>query len=83
MLKSGEAVKKYQIGATIKNGVIEWTFALQTEDGGQHVFPIRDAEEIPTLLDMCRRDTTIYFDAMTGTIRSGWNSPGHDERVRS
>lgn len=79
-MKSGEAVMKYQIGATLKNGVVEWTFALQTEDGKQHYFPIRDAEEIPALLDMCRHDMTIYFDATTSTIRSGWNTPGKDER---
>lgn len=76
------AVRKYQVAATFKNAVVEWTFAVETEEGEKHFLPVRDAEEIPVLVDLCRNDPTVYFDEKTCTIRSGWNSPGVDERVK-
>lgn len=77
---SGKPISKYQVAAKLRDGVVEWTFAVQTDDGQFHVLPVRDGEEMPILIQMCRDDNTVYFDAATGTLRSGWNSPGEGLR---
>ncbi len=72
------SVKRYQFAASFSDGVVAWTFFVQTEDGETHAIPIRDGEEIPLLVQICRSDATIYFDPKTRTLRTGWSSPGKD-----
>ena len=69
-------VDKYQVTATFREGVVEWAFLLETDGGEHYTLPVRDGEEIPVLLDICRRDPTIYFDQHTQTLSTGWNDPG-------
>lgn len=75
-MEGGNAVSRYQVAATFRDGVVEWALGLQLEDGERVILPIRDGEEVPILLDLCRRDSTIYYDPQTRTLRSGWGSPG-------
>ncbi len=71
-------VKRYQFAASFSDGVVSWTFFVQTEDGETHAIPIRDGEEVPLLNEICRRDATIYYDPKSGTLRTGWNAPGKE-----
>lgn len=75
-MSSGQPVARYQVFATIIEGVVEWTFAIQTEDGERHNLQLRDGEEVPLLLDICRHDQTIYYDKESKVLRTGWNVPG-------
>jgi hypothetical protein len=59
---AGQAVKKYEVTATFRDGVVSWTFGIMTADGKTYRLDVRDAEEIPQLMDVCRRDWTIFFD---------------------
>jgi len=79
-MEGGRPVRRYQISARFRNGLVEWSFAVETEDGERYVIGIRDGEEIPVLRELCRCDPTIYFDPQTSTLRSGWNLPGRSER---
>jgi hypothetical protein len=76
---AGQAVKKYEVTATFRDGVVSWTFGIMTADGKTYRLDVRDAEEIPQLMDVCRRDWTIFFDPETQTLSSGWNIPGSKE----
>jgi hypothetical protein len=78
-MEGGRPVKRYQVAARLRDGLVEWSFALETDDGERYVLPIRDGEEIPVLRDLCRRDPTVYFDPNSSTLRSGWNLPGRPE----
>jgi len=49
---------------------------LETDAGEHYTLPVRDGEEIPVLLDICRRDPTIHFDPQAQTLSTGWNDPG-------
>ena len=69
-------VNKYQVTAKFREGVVEWAFLLETDAGEHYTLPVRDGEEIPVLLDICRRDPTMYFDPRTQTLSTGWNDPG-------
>ncbi|MFH1748975.1 MAG: hypothetical protein ABIG44_18240 [Planctomycetota bacterium] len=73
----GLHVNKYQVAARVADGLVEWRFAVETEDGQQHELSIRDGEEIPVLLDIVRRDTTVHYDPVNGALSTGWNNPGH------
>lgn len=75
-MDGGKAIQKYQFAATVKDGLIEWSLGLSLEGGERVVLPIREGEEIPILMQLCRGDLSIYYDPSTRTIRSGWNSPG-------
>lgn len=75
-MEPGLLVNKYQVVAQIRAGVVEWRFAVETEDGEQHTLPIHDGEEIPVLLDIVRRDTTVHYDPRSGALSTGWNDPG-------
>jgi len=72
----GVQVKKYEVVASFKEGVIEWQFGFMTDDGKQHHLRVRDGEELPILLELCRSDWTLFFHAATQTFRTGWNMPG-------
>lgn len=75
-MEGGHAIQSYQFGASFRDGVVEWAFALKTDDGKQHVLRIRDGEEVPVLHALVRGDSTVYFDAKSQTLRTGWNTPG-------
>lgn len=70
------AIEKYEFSATMREGVIEWSLGLQTDDGQKHALRVRDGEEVPILLDLLRHDTTVYFDPAGPTVRTGWNAVG-------
>jgi hypothetical protein len=72
----GLNVDKYQITATFRGGVVEWHFAIETEDGQQHELPVRDGEEIPILLEIVKRDATLHYDPRSCSLSTGWNNPG-------
>jgi hypothetical protein len=80
-MQTGHPVRKYQFSATLREGVVEWTFGVQTDDGVDHIVPIRDGEEVPVLRDICRHDGTIYFDGESRTLRTGWNVPGKQDKL--
>ncbi|MFN0138206.1 MAG: hypothetical protein ACKVS9_19040 [Phycisphaerae bacterium] len=67
---------KYEIAALFREGVVEWALTLQTDDAKRHVMRVRDGEEVPLLLDLLRKDTTLYFSPSTATLRTGLNSLG-------
>ncbi len=75
-MSGGLSIKRYQFTATLRDGVTEWALHLETDDGARSTLRIRDGEEVPVLLDMLRHDKTVYFDASTGTLRTGWAAPG-------
>ena len=77
-MKLGEPVAKYRFSASFRDGIADWTFSLVTEAGQTHDVPIRDGDEIPLLLQMCRQDMTVFFDPKTLTFCTGWNTPGSD-----
>ena len=74
----GHAVEKYQFSAQLSEGVVNWSFGVQTDDGKKHELTLRDGEEVPVLHSILRNDSTVYFDPKTGTLRTGWNTPGKD-----
>lgn len=79
-MNGGQSVKRYQFVAVLRDGVVEWSLALETDDGQRHTLRVRDGEEVPVLLDLLRRDATVYFDPESKTLRTGWNLPGASER---
>ena len=74
----GKAVEKYQFAAQITEGVVNWSFGVQTDDGEKYELTLRDGEEVPVLHAILRKDSTVYFDPKSGTLRTGWNLPGKD-----
>lgn len=76
MMDGGKAVQKYQFAATLRDGVVEWHLGLSLDSGERVVVPIRDGEEVPILMQLCRSDLSVYYDVSTRTLRSGWNTPG-------
>lgn len=74
-----KAVDKYEITAKFTEGSVAWTFCMLLEDGSKHSVDIKDGEEVPILMDICRRDWTVYFDAATKTFSTGLNRPGTKE----
>lgn len=73
---AGKPVKKYEVTASFREGVVTWTFAVMTDDGQKYFWEIRDGEEVPLLMELCRRDWSIYFNPETNQLSSGWNMPG-------
>jgi hypothetical protein len=76
---AGKSVSKYEVAASFQDGVLTWTFGVMTEDGVKHSWDVRDGEEIPILMELCRRDWTIYYNPETKRLSSGWNTPGSKE----
>jgi hypothetical protein len=79
-METGLPVTRYQFLASFADGVVEWTLCLETDDGKRHSIRLRDGEEVPILLELCRRDKSLYYDDKFGALRTGWNFPGgkHD-----
>jgi len=75
-MQPGQHVDKYQIVATLRGGTVEWHLLLQTEDGEQHNLTVRDGEEIPILLKLLLKDSSMYFNPQSGALSTGWNDPG-------
>lgn len=69
-------IRRYQIVAQFRDGGVNWMFEVETADGQRASLDVRDGEEIPLLLDICRRDWTIFFQRDTQTLTTGWNIPG-------
>lgn len=78
-MSGGAAVRKYQLGVTLRDGIAQWSLAVETDDGQRHVAPVRDGEEVPVLLDLLRHDKTVYYDPEQCLLRTGWNVPGAAE----
>jgi hypothetical protein len=72
----GLPIKRYQVTAGFRDGVVEWSLHLETDDGERHQLIVRDGEEVPLLLEICRHDRSIYFDSERRVLRTGWNFPG-------
>lgn len=68
-------VKRYQVSARFHDGAVQWAFEVEVA-GKKLALDVRDGDEIPILLDICRRDWTIFFDEQTRTLTTGWNLPG-------
>lgn len=75
-MTAGLLVERYQFLAQVRDTTIEWSLALETHGGAQHVMRLKDGEEVPILADFLRRDRTMYFDMETKTLRTGWNPTG-------
>lgn len=74
--ENGNYVHKYRFSATVQPDYVSWKLSLQL-DTGEHVeVPIRAGEEIPLLLELCRRDRSLFWNAQTRTLTTGWNDPG-------
>ena len=69
-------IGKYEVTAAFREGVVEWSLGLQTDDGKKHNVRVRDGEELPILIDLLRRDKTVYFSASQSTIRTGMDAVG-------
>lgn len=69
-------VDKYQFVATLRETTVDWSLSLELEGGQKHTIPITDGAEVPLLLDLLRKDPSIYFDAKNRRLSTGWNSPG-------
>lgn len=69
-------VRRYQVTTVIGERALQWTFAVELDNGARHEMNIVDAAEIPLLLDLLRRDAAIYFDARSRTLSTGWTEPG-------
>lgn len=68
-------IKRYQISARFEDGAVIWAFELEV--GGKKIaLDVRDGAQIPILLDICRRDWTVFFDEQTRTLTTGWSLPG-------
>ncbi len=72
-------VNKYAVAATFMDRVVGWKFIVETDDGARHEFPLRDGEEVPVLLDLCRHDETLFYDPASKTLSTGLNNPGDDD----
>lgn len=75
-------VHKYQVVARFRENRVDWSLMLETSDGQKHVVPVCDGAELPVILDVVRRDRTIFYDAKSRSLTSGWNDPG-DVRANS
>ncbi len=75
-MEGGQAIVRYQLLATFHDGAASWRLLLETKDNRSHDLTIRDGEEVPVLLELLRGDKSVYFDARTGTLGTGWNFPG-------
>lgn len=75
-MDTGLPVSRYQFLAALRDGVVEWRLALETDDGRRHELRLRDGEEVPILMELFKNDRSTYFDAGGAVLRSGWNFPG-------
>lgn len=75
-MEGGHPVKRYQVCASFRDGVIEWSLALETDDGRKHVMVVQDSDDLPLLHRLCHDDATIYYDEKSRILRTGWNVPG-------
>lgn len=73
-------VRKYQVLARFRENRVDWNLMIETSDGEKHVVPVCDGAELPIVLDIVRRDRTVYFDPKSRTLTTGWNDPG-DARI--
>ncbi|MBK8913491.1 MAG: hypothetical protein IPM64_02630 [Phycisphaerales bacterium] len=69
-------VDKYQFVATLRETTVDWSLSLELEGGQKHTIAITDGAEVPLLLDLLRKDPSIYFDPKNRRLSTGWNSPG-------
>ena len=75
-MELGRRVGKYQLTASFHQGLVAWTLTLETDGGERFALPIKDGEEVPILLDICQADASLFYDAETRTLSTGWNDPG-------
>lgn len=75
-MELGLPINKYQLAMIFREKTVEWRFSVETEDGARHELAVPDGAEVPILLDMLRRDMTMYFDPQTRALSTGWNDPG-------
>lgn len=69
-------VEKYQFLAYLRETSVDWSLSLELEGGERVALPIADGAEVPLLLDLLRRDPTVFFDARNRRLSTGWNRPG-------
>lgn len=78
-MAEGRTISRYQVLASFRDGIVTWRMAFETDDNKQHLLDVRDGEEIPVLVDLCRKDHTIFFDAESAEFRTGWNAVGQEQ----
>jgi hypothetical protein len=72
----GRRISKYQFAASFHDGLVAWSLTLELENGEQVLLSIEDGEEVPILLDVCRKEAHAFYDPATRTLNTGWNEPG-------
>jgi hypothetical protein len=75
-MDTGIPVSRYQFQAAYREGILEWSLGLETNDSARHELRIRDGEEIPILMSILQTDKSVYYHAESKTLRTGWNFPG-------
>lgn len=69
-------VEKYQFVAAIRETTVDWSLGIEVEGGERYLLPITDGAEVPILLDLFRRDPTVFYDPKNRRVSTGWNKPG-------
>lgn len=69
-------IHKYQVVARFRDNRVDWSLLIETTDNQKHIVPVCDGAELPVLLDLVRRDRTVFFDPKSRTLSTGWNDPG-------
>ncbi len=69
-------VDKYAVHAVFGDSGVHWRFAIQLDNNEVVELEVRDGEEIPILLDIARRDNSLFYDPKSRTLTTGWTDPG-------
>lgn len=75
MSELGEFVNKYAVSARLEGKGVVWQFRIETERG-RHELDIADGAEVPILLDLVRKDRSVFYNPESRTLSTGWNDPG-------
>ena len=75
-MELGRRVSEYQLAASFRDGLVAWSLTLELDNGEQSVLPIENGQEVPVLLEICRRHASLSYDPASKTLDTGLEEPG-------
>ncbi|MCG3127710.1 MAG: hypothetical protein CHACPFDD_02578 [Phycisphaerae bacterium] len=76
MSEHGLTVKRYSVAASFARSTVNWMLVIETDGGERHTIEVVDGAEVQLMLDVLRKDKTMYYDPRTRSLSTGWNAPG-------
>jgi hypothetical protein len=75
-MELGELVHKYNVSVQVGGYGVKWTLALETSSGQRHQLTLSNGTDVQNALHLVRGDKSLYYDAKSQTLSTGWNDPG-------